>query len=75
MPKDDYLKARNRQRGERERRRLDREQVNQHEINVAKFLERKQQNNDFPAHELIEQPDGSLLSPVYKFDQSRWARS
>ena len=28
--------------------------------------------NQFPAHELILQPDGSYLSPPYYFDSARW---
>lgn len=38
---------------------------------VIRFL--KENSKDFPAHELIEQPDGSLKSPVYTFDRSRWS--
>lgn len=76
MPRDDYARATAKQRGRRERWRLDYETKKQPK---KKRYRRKHVSSvpygtiDFPAHDLVKQPDGTYLGKPMKFSVNRWA--
>ena len=70
MPKDDFDKARRRDRGRRERALLDRE-AEQKRWDGIKAKQKRLKN--FPKHVLKLKPDGTYMSDTYTFDMKRWS--
>ena len=62
MPKDDYAKATAKDKGRRERARLDYEARQASNVHDSKF----------PRHEFTEHPDGTRTSKAYHFNVDRW---